>query len=49
MTALFVALPMLFTFVIAMAFPSMGPLALTIITLAFIGLGAWVFAEWFGN
>lgn len=46
-TALYVVLPVLLTFVIALAFPSLGALVLTLITLGFIGLGAWVFAAWF--
>jgi len=49
MTALYVVLPVLLTFVIALAFPSLGPPVLTIITLVLIGLGAWVFAVWFGD
>jgi hypothetical protein len=49
LTALMGVLPLLITFGIAQLFPSWSALVLTIITLALMVGGAWVFSILFGD
>jgi hypothetical protein len=49
MTGLFVALPLLLTFLVAQAWPAATALSLAAIHIGLMGLGAWAFAEWFRN
>jgi hypothetical protein len=47
MTGLIGILPLLLTLWLAMSFESLSALALTAIHMGLMGLGAWLFAEWF--
>lgn len=49
MTALYVVLPILLTFLIAARWPNLSALALTVINIALIGVGAYVFSRVFGD
>jgi hypothetical protein len=49
MTALFGALPLLLTFLVYNFQPSAPSWLLGCLYLAFVGFGAWVFAEVFGD
>jgi hypothetical protein len=49
MTALMGMFPLLITMGITQIAPGFGALVLTIIHLALMGTGAWIFAIWFGD
>lgn len=49
MTALLGMFPLLITLGITQLAPSFGALLLTIIHMALVCAGAWIFSIWFGN
>lgn len=49
MTALIGMFPLLITLGVTQMAPDLGPLALSVIHMGLTGIGAWVFAAWFGD
>lgn len=49
MTGLIAILPLLITLSLAQSFEQLSALVLTIIHVIMMGVGAWIFAAWFGD
>jgi hypothetical protein len=49
MTGLIGVLPLILTLSLAQLFDGLSAPILTLIHMVLMGLGAWVFAAWFGN
>lgn len=49
MTGLIGILPLLITLGLAQSFEGLSALALTVIHVSMMGVGAWTFAVWFGD